>query len=103
MDWTSLIARNQLVDEVYEPIAIATSGEGRFRGAIARLWRCTCAGRKAICASSTPVTESYLRTNEEDESLARAGEERAGRMEAQSRVEGAQTRANIAQNRAEAA
>ena len=78
------LAGDRLMDGVYEPVAIETLGEGLLRGysEALELYVCWEDGRLRFF---DPVTESYLRSHDE---------ERADRLAAQSR-------ANIAENRAE--
>ena len=84
------LAGDSLVEGKYEPIAIDTLQEGMLRGYSEALGLYVCweDGRLRFF---DPVTESYLRSHEED--LARAGtaearaeEERAGRVAAESRL-----------------
>ena len=92
------LAGDRLVDGVYEPIAIDDLGEGRLRGYsdVLGLYVCWEDDRLRFF---DPVTESYLRSHEE---------ERTGRAAAESRAEqeraerlAAESRANIAENRAD--
>ena len=83
--YDAALAGDRLVDGVYEPIAIETSGEGLLRSysETMGLYVCWEDGRLRFF---DPVTESYLLTHEETEALARAAEERAGRLAAESRA-----------------
>lgn len=78
------LAGDRLVDGSYEPIEIEVLGEGRLRGYsdALRLYVCWEAG---MLRFFDPVTESYLRSHEEDVGL--VDEERAGRMAAEARAE----------------
>ena len=80
------LAGDRLVDGVYEPIAIEMSGEGRFHGYSEALGLHVC-WEDGLLRFFDPVTESYLLTHQEDEALARAAEERASRLAAESRAE----------------
>ena len=84
------LAGDRMVDGEYEPIEIEKLGEGRFRGYSEALGLYVC-WEEGMLRFFDPVSESYLRSHEED--VARAGtaeirveEERAGRLAAESRV-----------------
>ena len=91
------LAGDRLVDGVYEPIEIEELGEGRFRGYSEALGLYVC-WEDGVLRFFDPVTESYLRSHEEDVSRAGAAEDRAEAAEAladQERVDrlAAETRA----------
>ena len=84
------LAGDRLVDGKYEPIEIEALDEGRLRGysEALRLYVCW---EDGMLRFFDPVTESYLRSHEEDVDRAgaaevRAEEERADRIAAESRV-----------------
>ena len=84
------LAGDSLVEGKYEPIAIDTLQEGMLRGYSEALGLYVCweDGRLRFF---DPVTESYLRSHEED--VTRAEEEHAGRLAAQARAGTAEARA----------
>ena len=84
------LAGDRLVDGEYEPIAIETLGEGRLRGYSDVLGLYVC-WEEGMLRFFDPVAESYLRTH--DEEVARAAEERGGRLAAEVRAESAESRA----------
>ena len=84
------LAGDRLVDSVYEPIEIEVLGEGRLRGHSEALGLYLC-WEEGILRFFDPLTESYLRSHEED--VGRAAEEQAGRMVAEARAGTAEVRA----------
>ena len=77
------LAGDRLVGGEYEPIEIEELGEGRLRGYSEALGLYVC-WEDGMLRFFDPVTESYLRSHEED--VDRVDEERAGRMAAEARV-----------------
>ena len=90
------LAGDLLVDGVYEPIEIEALGEGRLRGYSEALGLYVC-WEEGMLRFFDPLTESYLRSHDEDTARAtsaeaRAEEERAGRMVAEARAGTAEVR-----------
>ena len=91
------LAGDRLVDGVYEPIVIETLDDDRLRGYSDALGLYVC-WEEGTLRFFDPVTESYLRSHEEDVGRAgdaevRVDEERAGRMAAEARAGAAVARA----------
>ena len=68
------LAGDRLVDGVYEPIAIETVGDGRLRGYSEAMGLHVC-WEQGLLRFFDPVTESYLRTHQEDARVAELEEE----------------------------
>ena len=68
------LAGDRLVDGVYEPIAIETVGDGRLRGYSEAMGLHVC-WEQGLLRFFDPVTESYLRTHQEDTRVAELEEE----------------------------
>ena len=90
------LAGDRLVDGKYEPIEIETLGEGRLRGYSEVLGLYVC-WEEGMLRFFDPRTESYLRSHDEDVARAgtaeaRAEEERASRMAAETRAGAAESR-----------
>ena len=77
------LAGDLLVDGRYEPIEIKDLGEGRLRGYSDALGLYVC-WEDGMLRFFDTLTESYLRSHEED--VGRAAEERTARMVAQARA-----------------
>ena len=77
------LAGDRLVDGVYEAIEIVEVREGRRRGYSEVLGLYVC-WEDGMLRFFDPLTESYLRSHEED--VGRADEERAGRMASETRA-----------------
>ena len=97
------LAGDLLVDGVYEPIAIEDLGEGRLRGYSDALGLYVC-WEDGMLRFFDPLTESYLRSHDEDTARAtsaevRAEEERAARLTAQARAEEERTGRVAAESR----
>ncbi|MCY4578759.1 MAG: Uma2 family endonuclease [Chloroflexi bacterium] len=91
------LAGDLLVDGVYEPIEIEDLGEGRLRGYSDVLGLYVC-WEEGMLRFFDPLTESYLRSHDEDTARAtsaevRAEEERSARLTAQARAAAAEARA----------
>ena len=91
------LAGDRLVDGVYQPIDIEDLGDGRLRGYSEALGLYVC-WEEGMLRLFDPVTESYLRSHEEDADRAEAAEaraqdEEAARERAESRAETAEARA----------
>ena len=85
------LAGDLLVDGVYQPIEIEVLGEGRLRGYSEALGLYVC-WEDGMLRFFDPVTETYLRSHEEDigragDAEVRAEEERAARMAAEARAQ----------------
>ena len=80
------LAGDLLVDGVYEPIEIEDLGEGRLRGYSEALGLYVC-WEDGMLRFFDPVTESYLRSHEEDIGRAETAETRAEAAEARAREE----------------
>ena len=98
------LAADRLVDGTYEPIAIDVLGEGRLRGYSEVLGLYVC-WEEEMLRFFDPMTESYLRSHEEDAGRAeigeaRAQEEAAARGRAEARAGTAEVRAETAEARA---
>ena len=97
------LAGDRLVDGAYEPIEIDDLGDGRLRGYSEALGLYVC-WEDGLLRFFDPVTETYLSSHEEEQTgrtaaEARAEQERAERLAAESRAVDAEARAE--QERAE--
>ncbi|MCY4580911.1 MAG: Uma2 family endonuclease, partial [Chloroflexi bacterium] len=84
------LAGDRLVDGVYQPIEIEVLGEGHLRGYSEALGLYVC-WEEGMLRFFDPLTESYLRSHEEDAGRAataeaRAEEEEAARLAAEARM-----------------
>ena len=75
------LAGDRLVDGVYQPIDIEVLDDGRLRGYSEALGLYVC-WEDGMLRFFDPVTDSYLRSHEEDEARARTAEARAETAEA---------------------
>ena len=101
------LAADRLVDGTYEPIAIDVLDEGRLRGYSEVLGLYVC-WEEGMLRFFDPMTESYLRSHEEDSGRAEIAETRVGAAEARAQEEAeargrAEARAGTAEIRAETA